>query len=117
MKEEDELVPTRIVEYFGRSKFTRDEKLAKEIASRMTKRYTPEYGIAEIAINKTWDQIVKEAKELARLELDTLVKRSKWGRDIIRLYNMSRIRIMNKDRVKEKTNEKSVDGKSTETVS
>jgi hypothetical protein len=65
-----EIVPTRVLEYFGNCKYTRDEATALKIAASMLRR-TPicEYGINFIKVNKFWRQIVREGKEHAAKEL------------------------------------------------
>lgn len=59
----DELVPKRIVEYYGKSKYTYDKNIARDIAFSMASDagYL-EYGVQEIIADKTWDEIVDEAK-------------------------------------------------------
>jgi hypothetical protein len=70
-----EMVPTRIVEYYGDTKYTRDELKALQIANSMAKNtYILEYGIKTFEINKNWKQIVKEAKEMAPKEIEALKK-------------------------------------------
>jgi len=74
-KNNRELVPTRIVEYYGNSKYTRNINMARNIAFSMAKRQPIlEYGISEIKINKTWNQIVREAKLLALKKLKQLIR-------------------------------------------
>ena len=75
------LVPTRILEYFGKSKYTRNFDVVSKIAFAMENRIRPlEYGIRTISIDKTWDEIVQEAKEYARLEIDAIRSRKNDGR-------------------------------------
>jgi len=66
-----ELVPTRIIEYYGDCRHTRDFDKAMKIATVMERRsgYT-EYGIKIFHVNKTWNQIVREAKSLALKEIE-----------------------------------------------
>ncbi len=66
-----ELVPTRIIEHYGDCRYTRDFDKAMKVATAMERRsgYT-EYGIKIFHVNKTWNQIVKEAKELAIKEIE-----------------------------------------------
>ena len=83
-----ELVPTRIVEYYSNCKYTRNIDLARKIAFSMARRYPVlEYGISEIKINKTWNQIVREAKELAPKEIEKINQNNdgRWDWDIKRL--------------------------------
>ena len=68
-----ELIPTRIVEYFGDSKYTYNQDLARDIAFNMARKIPVlEYGVREIIVDKTWGQTVKEAKELALLEIEEI---------------------------------------------
>ena len=85
MKTTDHLIPTRIVEMYGKSKYTRNKDIARNIAFSMAER-TPilEYGISTIKTNKFWNQIVREAKELAPKEIDAIGQWStendnRWG--------------------------------------
>jgi hypothetical protein len=82
-------VPTRIVEYYGDSRYTRDFEKAQRVAFAM-ERSQPilEYGIRTIRVNKTWRQIVKEAKEMAKLEIEAIKKRGneeRWKWELDRL--------------------------------
>ena len=70
----EKFVPTAVVEYFGGVKpMTLQE--AHDEAHRLYKDILDddfgicEYGIQHFTINKTWDQIVREAKELAPKEI------------------------------------------------
>jgi len=65
----NKLIPTRIVELYGKSKYTYNKNLTRDIAFNMARNTYLEYGISEIVIDKTWKQIVKEAKEIAPLEI------------------------------------------------
>jgi hypothetical protein len=83
-----ELLPTRLVEYFGKSKYTRDLSKARDIAFKMEKKqYICEYGVNTISIDKTWNQIVNEAKELAPKEIEAIKNYDcgKWDYEIKRL--------------------------------
>lgn len=91
-----ELVPTRIVEYFGKSKYTRDINKAREIAFNMEKKHPIlEYGIRTINVNKTWKQIVREAKELAPKEIEDIKnnfhKDGRWNSNIEQLKEIMSI--------------------------
>ena len=66
---QNKLIPTRIIELYGKSKYTYDKNLARDIAFNMTRNTYLEYGVNEIVIDKTWRQILKEAKEIAPLEI------------------------------------------------
>lgn len=74
----DDVVPTRAIEYYGDCRYTRDELVALKIANSMAKSETIlEYGIKTITTNKSWRQIVKEAKELAVKEIECLKNKNK----------------------------------------
>ena len=73
-----DFVPTRIVEYYAGAKPMTFEEASVE-AKRLYDEiladdFCPicEYGICHFAIDKTWDEIVMEAKELAPKELEKL---------------------------------------------
>jgi len=73
-----DFVPTRIVEYYAGAKPMTLEEAGVE-AKRLYDEiladdFCPicEYGICHFAIDKTWDEIVVEAKELAPKELEKL---------------------------------------------
>lgn len=87
-----ELVSTRVIEYYGNSKYTRSEETALKIANYMAKDTSIlEYGIVTISTCKTWNQIIREAKELAPLELESIKNKSKddrWKYDITNLENI-----------------------------
>lgn len=64
-------VPTRVIEMWGRYKYTRDENVAFRIAHRWASSLPIcEYGVNVITYNKTWKHIVKDAKEYARKEIE-----------------------------------------------
>jgi|LFRM01.1.fsa_nt_gb hypothetical protein len=66
-----ELVPTRIIEYYGDCRYTRDFDKAMKVATAMERRSgCTEYGIKIFHVNKTWNQIVREAKSLALKEIE-----------------------------------------------
>jgi hypothetical protein len=83
------LVPTRIVEYFGDCKFTWKFEIASKVAFSM-EQSTPicEYGIKTIHVDKTWKEIIKEAKELAVLEMEEVMKRNDNGYDMKHLQKI-----------------------------
>jgi hypothetical protein len=85
----DELISTRIVWYFGKSEYTYDINMARNIAFNMARKTHVEYGVNEIIVDKTWKQIVKEAKELALLEIEFIKKKNDihgiWNYEISRL--------------------------------
>lgn len=76
----DKFVSTRLVEYYGNSRYTRDAEIAMKVATAMEKNYGwTEYGIRTFPINKTWKQIVKEAKEIAPKEIEVLKNKNTDG--------------------------------------
>jgi hypothetical protein len=79
-KNTDKLIPTRVIELFGQSRYTYNQNLARGIAFSMAEKIYTEYGISEIPINKTWKQIVKEAKEFAPLEIEAINNHGNDGR-------------------------------------
>lgn len=84
-----ELVPTRLVEYYGNSRYTRDAEKAMQVATAIERKWKwTEYGIRTFTINKTWKQIVKEAKELAPKEIEIL---KTWNSDGRWDYEISRL--------------------------
>lgn len=90
LENNDKLIPTRIIERYGKSKYTYNKDLARDIAFNIARK-TPnlEYGINEIVVDKTWKQIVKDAKELAPLEIKAIKKISnndgRWDYEISKL--------------------------------
>lgn len=78
-------VPTRVVEMWGRCKYTRDESVAYRIAHRWASSLPIcEYGVNIITYNKTWKHIVEDAKEYAKKEIDYIIKtgdESMWNMD------------------------------------
>lgn len=83
-----EMVPTRIVELYGSKRYTRDAEKAMKVAQAIARDsgYL-EYGIQILPINKTWKQIVYEAKRLAPLEIEELNKTNdgRWDYDLRKL--------------------------------
>jgi hypothetical protein len=72
----EDFVSTRIVEYFGGSIKFEKRKDAESFAFKLAKDYTIlEYGISNFDIDKTWNDIVKDAKELATLEIQAIKNR------------------------------------------
>lgn len=85
-------VPTRIVEMWGDCKFTRDKNIADDIAKRWAESLPIcEYGVSTITYNKTWKQILKDAREYARDEIEFITENGKekyWNMD--RLHSIAR---------------------------
>lgn len=66
-------VPTRVVEMWGKCKYTRDESIALKIAHNWASSLPIcEYGVNIITYNKTWKHIVEDAKEYAKKEIEYL---------------------------------------------
>ena len=64
-------VPTRVIEMWGKCKYTRDENVAYRIAHKWASSLPIcEYGVNVITYNKTWKHIVEDAKEYAKKEID-----------------------------------------------
>ena len=85
----NDIISTRVVEIFGKGKFTYNQNIARSIAFSMSRKTYLEYGVNEIVANKTWKQIVKEAKELAPLEIEAIECNSthdgRWDSNLIKL--------------------------------
>jgi len=80
-------VPTRVIEMWGKCKYTRDEGVALRLAHKWASSLPIcEYGINIITYNKTWKHIVEDAKEYAQKEIDYI---KKFGKE--NLYNMERL--------------------------
>lgn len=72
------LVPTRVVEMWGNCKFTRDEGKALSLAHKWANSLPIcEYGVNVITYNKTWKQILKDAREYAKKEIEFINKGGK----------------------------------------
>ena len=72
------LIPTRVVEMWGDCKYTRNFKKALEIANKWcSSLYVCEYGVNIITYNKTWKQILKDAKAYAKKEIEFIKKNGK----------------------------------------
>lgn len=68
---------TRLVEYFGKSKATKNANKAFEIANMLLRKKTKEfgyveYGITVINVPFTWNQIKKKAREDIEIEKNFL---------------------------------------------
>lgn len=72
-------VPTRVVEMFGKVKYTRSRDTALRVASAILGSLPVcEYGINYININKRWNTVVREAKDLAIKELESIEGVREW---------------------------------------
>lgn len=92
MDNEDEIVPTRIIEYYNDSLVFTDETKVQKVANIMLKNFPyVEYGIQTIKVNKTWDEIVNEAKELAPKEIEA-IKNNNDGRWDYSLQRLEKIK-------------------------
>lgn len=82
----EDFVPTRIFEYYNNAlPLTKEEaqKRAFEMEHEiLLDDFCPilEYGISNFYINKTWDEIVKEAKELAPKEIASIKTQKDWNK-------------------------------------
>lgn len=71
-----DLVPTRVVEYFGKCPYTRDANKANRIAIGLAQQQkVSTHDIRMVIIDRTWQGILQEAKKLARQEIDMLRQR------------------------------------------
>lgn len=80
-------VPTRVVEMWGKCKYTRDENVALKLAHRWASSLPIcEYGVKIITYNKTWKHIVEDAKEYAKRELEYIKKNQlrNWHTEILK---------------------------------
>ena len=74
-KNPEKFVPSRILEYFGKSKYTYDKNTAMRVANGILKSLPVcEYGIVTIRYNKTWKQIKFEGEKYAKKEIEELKK-------------------------------------------
>lgn len=70
-----EYVISRIFEYFSKAEKFQDENQAFLHASKLYKKsYIVEYGIIPIKINKTWLQVLKEARDYLNSEKMEVIK-------------------------------------------
>ncbi len=87
---DNEMVPTRLVELYGKKRYTKNAETAMRVAQAIMgdSRYV-EYGIRILPINKTWRQIVYEAKRLAPLEIQAIKEKynqdGRWDYDLKKL--------------------------------
>jgi hypothetical protein len=90
-----DIVPTRVMEYYFFLDPLTDDQAAKR-AFELNKEileddFCPilEYGIQTISINKTWNELVEEAKKLIKKEIKFLNsnkgRKAKWQDEIERL--------------------------------
>jgi hypothetical protein len=99
----DGFVPTRVVEYYGsapalskKKAQTEAFKLEKKILSEDDFGGALEYGICDFYIDKTWDEVVKDAKEFAIKEIKSIKWQGKleprkdtwYSEEIEKLYNI-----------------------------
>jgi len=85
---ENDFVPTRIVEYYGGAKPLSTEQEATSLALKiydeiMEDDFCPiiEYGISKFEIDKTWNEIVEDAKEFALEEIKSVCNEEKTRHD------------------------------------
>lgn len=68
-------VPSRIVEMFNDSKYTKDENKAIELAHKWAGSLPIcEYGVNTITYNKTWKHILMDAKDYAVKEVNYIMQ-------------------------------------------
>ena len=69
----EHFVPTRVVEYWGDTKYTRSVEVAQRVAeTKLRDVGFVEYGIRTFTYNKTWKHIVEDAKKKAVVEIQYL---------------------------------------------
>lgn len=74
---EDEIVSSRAVELWGDSKFTRKESIALHLAHNWASKLPIcEYGVNLVKVNKTWKELMKDARTHAKREIDFIKKDS-----------------------------------------
>lgn len=84
------LVPTRVVEMWGNCKFTRDGGKALTLAHKWANSLPIcEYGVKVIIYNKTWKQILKDARIYAKKEIE-FIKQS--GQESIWSYKLQQLK-------------------------
>jgi len=90
-----EMVSARLVEYFGKQKYTRNAETAMKVALAMQKTvsYT-EYGIVTLPINKTWNRIVEEGVAQIPLEIKNIQERNKDERWSSEIKNLKEIMVL-----------------------
>lgn len=59
----DEMCPDQVIDAFGQSKFTYSAEKAFRIGWAMQKQIGTEYGVVLLDAEKSWEEIVKEAKK------------------------------------------------------
>lgn len=89
---EDEIVPTRVIEYFSNAKplsFEDAQKLAFVYEERIFNSPMPylEYGIQVIRKNCTWNEIVEKAANIAELELENIKNAKNFDRTQYSMYH------------------------------
>jgi hypothetical protein len=70
-------VPTRLVEYYGDTKYTYDYQTALRVASAILRKLPVcEYGIQILNYPYTWKQTVEKAKEYVLKEIEAIEHRN-----------------------------------------
>ena len=92
---DNDLVPTRIVEYYGNCKPIKNESEVRRIAFEMAKTIIYlEYGIHTITVDKTWEEINENAKKHAKIEIESIKENPRsfaiWGHKISELEKIIR---------------------------
>lgn len=83
-------VPTRVVEMWGRCKYTRDENTAFRIAHKWADSLPIcEYGVNVITYNKTWKHILEDARKYAQREIEHVRKH---GNE--KMWDMNRLQVI-----------------------
>lgn len=72
-KKHGEMIPTRIYERYSNSPPINNLETTYQTVFEMAQSCTIlEYGIQMFELDKTWEQIIKEAKEYAKLEIEAI---------------------------------------------
>lgn len=71
----DKVVPSRAIELWVDSKFTRREEIALHLAHRWASKLPIcEYGVNLVKVNKTWKELMKDATAYAKREVEVIKK-------------------------------------------
>ena len=72
--EKENFVPTRVFEYCNGGRSFSNSQLASDYAFQMLESLpVVEYGVQRFDIDKTWQELVFDAKEHAKVEIESIV--------------------------------------------
>lgn len=84
------IISTRAIELWGDCKFTRKESVALHLAHKWEKRlFICEHGVNIVECNKTWKELLKEAKIYAKKEIQAVSNRNERCVDIRMLQKIA----------------------------